>query len=669
MAGTLPPVYVEFKGDVTGLATAIATAQGQLNQFSATTNQATGATHGLNAGTVALGGTMAIVLTQMLSKVKEFGASLATEFVHVGSEVKSLSRFVDGTTEDISRLRYAANRFGVDSGVVSMAVRNLSRHLASNDQAAKNLGISYKDSQGNLLPTIDILKRMADQYNSLPNKVQANAYLFQEFGRQGAAMAPLLALGSKGIEELGAEADKLGLTLTGGDLANVKAYNEAHAKLRETIEAVKISIGRNLLPILTQSATTMANIVAIASEWVKTHQDLVKGVAAGIGVIGSATAAFKLYQEVTQAVKEAQKALTAVWTFMTGPIGLVLIAIVALVAGFIYAYKHSATFAKVVTQAVQWVGETVGKVIPYIVKALKFMLRVWLDVADGILKVAQAIDSVTGKHFASQLSAAAATLSKFRSNVNTTLDSIAANAPAIGERIGNSIQGFIDAAANFSLKDMIAKLTAGLSGITGGGAGGGTGDGGGGGGDGGGSGRSGSRRASTLRKEIAAINEQRKQLDAAFATAVAGAGTLEERAAVALQFKAQADALLAAAKAEEVKTRHTKAHAAAVRALAKANAEYQKVMTYVNGVTADALAAQQALEEQLRKLNSMFTASNSWLAAQTRTSGPQRENFGGFIEVPIYIDGQVVFRSVQRYSLQNDLRNPTNGLSTSGSLI
>jgi acyl-CoA reductase-like NAD-dependent aldehyde dehydrogenase len=81
--------------------------------------------------------------------------------------------------------------------------------------------------------------------------------------------------------------------------------------------------------------------------------------------------------------------------------------------------------------------------------------------------------------------------------------------------------------------------------------------------------------------------------------------------------------------------------------------------------------AAERFEQANREMQKMNTLSKSqgWLAALTRSAGPTQENFGGFIEVPVVIDGQTVFRATQKYSLINNRRNVSNGLATSGSLI
>ena len=656
----IPPVYVEFKGDVSGLATAIATAQQQLGGFNQSVQESAQATHGLNVATVAFGGVLASVMNSSLQHIKQFGQEMVTDFLGAGSEVKSLGKYLDGTTESLSDIRNVAHRFGVDVNVVGASFRQLSRHLATNDKAAQSLGFSYKDANGNFLASKDILMKVADVYNSMSSKVERNAYVMSLFGRQGAALAPILARGSKGIEELAGESKKLGLQLSGDDLQSITNYNQAQAKLKETIESLKFAVGKTLLPILAKLSTIVTNIVIAISTWVQMHQELVKKLAAGISVITAITTAAQIFTAV-------QEVLATVMAALSSPIVLVVGGLLLLGYWFIKTYKSSEQFADKTRTAVKAVGDFIGKVLPYIITYMKGYLRVWLDVIEGIVKGAIAIDNVTGHHFERQLNSALTGLQNYRTKANDILDGVAKNAPEIGTRLANGIQSGIDSLANFNLQDAINQLTTGGTGMLAGqkavGATSGK----------GGRGRRGKSARQTAyetaMKYIEGLQGMGATLGAQMELALSGATDPAIRLQIAQKYLKQVKDLVSLAQAEEVKTRNTKAHAAAVKALNSILREQAKIQKEIVKDTKAITDATNAANRALTNLYNTQTASNSWLAAQTRAAGPQAENFGGFIEVPVVIDGQTVFRATQKYSLLNNRRNISNGLATSGSLI
>jgi hypothetical protein len=183
-----------------------------------------------------------------------------------------------------------------------------------------------------------------------------------------------------------------------------------------------------------------------------------------------------------------------------------------------------------------------------------------------------------------------------------------------------------------------------------------------------------------IKKFVANITAARK----AGLNAIAKSPDLQSAATAAADYATKAKGFLASAAAEEKSLRKTKAHAAAKKALALAQKNYNEALKKsqdlnqaildLNKKLADqqAAAAQKAIDEQNRLYRALARtreASRSWLAASAKASGPTQSNFGGFIEVPVVIDGQTVFRATQRYSLINNRRNVSNGLARSGSLI
>jgi hypothetical protein len=115
-------------------------------------------------------------------------------------------------------------------------------------------------------------------------------------------------------------------------------------------------LGAALLPIIQALLPVLRSLASFASENTKAIQILVGVVAALAAGILIANAAIKVYN----ALQIAAKAATAIWTAAqwllnaaldANPIGLVIIAIAALAAGLVIAYKKSETFRDIVDAA------------------------------------------------------------------------------------------------------------------------------------------------------------------------------------------------------------------------------------------------------------------------------------------------------------------------------
>lgn len=129
----------------------------------------------------------------------------------------------------------------------------------------------------------------------------------------------------------------------------------------------------------------------------------------------------------------------------------------------------------------------------------------------------------------------------------------------------------------------------------------------------------------------------------------------------------QAAKWLRQAEAYEKATKGTAKHEEAVKRLKTAITLATEAQKYQNDVAKEAENQAAATARALNAMTDSYARANSYLAAQSRVSGFAERST--FIEVPVVIDGQVLFRVQQKASLINNRRNQTNGLARSNQVI
>lgn len=186
---------------------------------------------------------------------------------------------------------------------------------------------------------------------------------------------------------------------TSGELANAQRIATARFA-----DARKV-LGTELLPIAKAFFTGLNNVGIPALEgvakgfgasirWMGEHKDLLQSVAIGVGVAATAYGAWTL---ATNAQKIATGIMTGVqWglnaALNANPLGIVLIAITALTAGVVLAYKKSDTFRRIVDNALRVVGNAatwLWKNIfrPYFTAMGKVITWLWRNIARPYLKL------------------------------------------------------------------------------------------------------------------------------------------------------------------------------------------------------------------------------------------------------------------------------------------
>lgn len=162
---------------------------------------------------------------------------------------------------------------------------------------------------------------------------------------------------------------QLGETFKGSLQAESETAAGKMERIQNAMNEAKEAIGYAFLPALTSVANVFKGLAPIITE----HADLLgKIMMVVIGLSGAVVAlnlGYKAYIAITKAAAVAQTLLNAVLS--ANPIALVVIAVAALAAGLIYAYKHSETFRNIVNRAFESVKETAKSVAEFIGNVFK----------------------------------------------------------------------------------------------------------------------------------------------------------------------------------------------------------------------------------------------------------------------------------------------------------
>lgn len=178
--------------------------------------------------------------------------------------------------EKIQELQYAAKLAGVESESLTRGLVFLQRNMfqvaqgggALNDIFTK-FGIRIKNQNGTLRNANDVLGDLADRFRKMPDGAEKTGLAVQYFGRQGAALIPVLNKGRAGLAELGQEAKELGAVLSDKDAAAGKEFQDSLKTLMAALTGIRNVVASELLPAFTE-------IVQEISGWIKANRKLIQ---------------------------------------------------------------------------------------------------------------------------------------------------------------------------------------------------------------------------------------------------------------------------------------------------------------------------------------------------------------------------------------------------------
>jgi hypothetical protein len=190
--------------------------------------------------------------------------ALVKSAIDTGDALNKLSQRVGITVESLSTLIPAAELSGLSAEKFETGLRKLATAMfeaaTGSDKSAQlfaALGVEFKNQDGTLRATDQVLLDLADRFKAMPDGAEKSALAVQIFGKAGAEMIPFLNQGRDGVEALAGEMVTLGLQMGGDTAAQAEVFNDSLDKLRRASAGIGNQIIASLLPALNDMAGGM----------------------------------------------------------------------------------------------------------------------------------------------------------------------------------------------------------------------------------------------------------------------------------------------------------------------------------------------------------------------------------------------------------------------------
>lgn len=164
------------------------------------------------------------------------------ETMDYNKSIRDLAQNLAITTEETSRIVQTADDFTVSQEAVTTAL-----------QMAVKKGMK---------PSIDTLAQMADLYNSISDPTERAAKLTEVFGRNWAALTPMLKEGGQAIREAAAAQDEA-LIVTEEQAKKTRELEQNFDALGDKVTALKLKIGNGFMPAAVETTDVLTRFVSI----------------------------------------------------------------------------------------------------------------------------------------------------------------------------------------------------------------------------------------------------------------------------------------------------------------------------------------------------------------------------------------------------------------------
>jgi phage-related protein/predicted nucleic acid-binding Zn-ribbon protein len=158
------------------------------------------------------------------------------------------------TAERIQELTYVGTKLDVELETITKAQSMLTKnmYLAEKGTGAQavafdTLGISVKDSNGNLRDGKVVMDEAITALSKMPNETERDAIAMKVFGKSAMELNPLIKAGSTEIARLTDEAHKSGAVLSNEAVAGLDGFADSTEALKLSLQG---AIGQALTPLI-----------------------------------------------------------------------------------------------------------------------------------------------------------------------------------------------------------------------------------------------------------------------------------------------------------------------------------------------------------------------------------------------------------------------------------
>lgn len=294
----------------------------QMEAFATKTKQAAEATKGVStaAGAAVAG------LVAMTVKSAQAADELATD-----------AKVTGFTVEELQKLKYAADRVDVSYDMMKGSISKLTKQMASGNNAFETLGISITNADGSMRSATEVWYEAIAALGQIQNETERDALSMELFGKSAMEMAGIVDDGGEALKALGEEAEETGTIMSGDAVNDTVKFNDAIDKLKATASQSFMKAGATLAETLLPALEKLVEIVGNVLTWFANLDGTTKTVILTIlGLVAALSPVLSLISTLITVLPTLKLAFTA----LSGPVGIIIAAVTALVAAGVALYKN-----------------------------------------------------------------------------------------------------------------------------------------------------------------------------------------------------------------------------------------------------------------------------------------------------------------------------------------
>ena len=267
-------------------------------------------------------------------------------------DLNTMSKVYGISTQELQKYAAQADLVDVELETIASAHSKLTRNMAAAQKgtkaqaaAFKKLHVSVTDSNGNLRNSDDVFNDVISALGKMENETERDAAAMDIFGKSAMELNPLIEDNGKTYKQLSETFEKYGLEFV--DQETLDAANDFNDSLdtMKAIGAVTLqSIGTQLAGYFAPALQKVVDLVGQLAAWLNTLSPetlaMITTVAAVIAVLAPLLLILGQLAFAVSSIITLVSTLGPVFAVLTGPVGIAIAIIAALIAIGVLLYKN-----------------------------------------------------------------------------------------------------------------------------------------------------------------------------------------------------------------------------------------------------------------------------------------------------------------------------------------
>lgn len=351
-------------------------------------------------------------------------AKLGYDAVTAADDLNTLSKQTGVSTDQLQKWSYASDLVDVSVETMTGSMRKMKKQLDSNEEGFKDLGVRTRDNYGNMRDSVDIFYDTLTALSKIDNETERDIAAMDLFGKSADDLAGIIDDGGKALRDYGREAQQMGLIIDGDTLNKLNDANDTIDKLKATMGASFAQAGATIAQTFAPALEKVAEVVGMVAEKIRSlTPEQVEMITKILAIVAAVGPLLIVIGKVVSAIGTVMQVVS----LLGGPITLIIAAVGALVAAFVYFYNTNEEFRDKVNGIIEQIKQAFASFIefitPLVQQAIEF-IRPILEALQGYLAACIEFFGAIGQAIFAWVEQTRATLMAFYEEHKATIDTI-----------------------------------------------------------------------------------------------------------------------------------------------------------------------------------------------------------------------------------------------------